>query len=124
MTRKTNHHAFKRLKTNDQVEEENDDEQDDSDHQRYLSKLNKELTRQSPRTKRLLRLMRKTFEGRKKWTMEDRPSVAKVLDVFPPLKKYEQVSNILGYYITCTFVLFSQRSVVHYLIVSTYIHTR
>ena len=68
------------------------EESEDSDYQRHLAKLDKELRRQSPRTKKIGRLMKKTFAERQRWIRTDRPRVSEVLDVFPPLKKSKGVS--------------------------------
>ena len=71
------------------------EESEDSDYQTHLAKLNKELRRQSPRTKKIGRLMKKTFAERWRWIRTDCPRVSEVLDVFPPLKKSKGVSLIL-----------------------------
>lgn len=74
--------------------EENSEKSEDlpeDEYQMLMDKLNMELRSTAPRSKKIKRLMKKTFSYRLNWIKTDRPCMAEILDVFPPLKESKQV---------------------------------
>ena len=62
------------------------------DYDENLSLLQGELVKEKPKSKKVRKLMKTTFGGRRLWILTDRPAVAEVLNVFPTLKKMKYVS--------------------------------
>ena len=72
------------------------DEEDESSYEKMLEKMKQEEARaDGPRNKRIKRLMRGTFKGRRDWIMKDTPKVSEILQVFPSLKQTARVKQLL-----------------------------
>ena len=50
---------------------------------------------ENPSKKKVKRLLKSTFMGRRKWVIDDIPPVRTVLDVYPALQKSRYVSYIM-----------------------------
>ena len=56
-----------------------------------LKRLQEECEKATPKGSLVKRLMTATFSGRRKWILEETPSISDVLQVFPPLKQSQRV---------------------------------
>ena len=64
---------------------------EDETYSGHLQELSLELEESSPRQGKIASLMKKTFRGRRRWIIEERPTVAEVLEKFPCLKRSSRV---------------------------------
>ena len=82
---------------------------DDQSYRRIVKELEKEEAKVIKNRASIEVLMRETQANRRKWIVEERPSIATVLKTFPSLRKYEYVScfqckfNNILYACTCIY---------------------
>ena len=55
-------------------------------YQEGVKELEDEEKKEQPRKKRLRKLMKATFIGRRDWMVKDAPPVSTIMEAFPPLK--------------------------------------
>ena len=65
----------------------------DEDYQEKLQLLTDEYAKDKPKRKTVKNLMKTTFQGRRKWILQDSPPIEDVLKSFPSLKKEKFVST-------------------------------
>ena len=61
-------------------------------HEECVLQLQEECKQTKPSKKKLKRLMKSTYNGRRAWVIKDAPPVTEILEIFPPLKKPKHVS--------------------------------
>ncbi len=61
---------------------------------KVVDELETEEKREEPRNGKIKKMMKQSFAGRRRWIVEDVPTVLDVLEVFPSFKKAETVSAI------------------------------
>lgn len=61
-------------------------------HEECMLKLQEECQQTKPSKKKLQKLMKSTYTGRRAWIIKDAPPVEEILETFPPLKKSKHVS--------------------------------
>ena len=66
---------------------------DDTSYQRHLSALEKEWGKATKNRVAVKMLMAEMAPNRREWILKERPAVHEVLEMYPPLKDFELVSN-------------------------------
>ena len=64
---------------------------DEETYDLHLSQLHKQLSKKTKNKASLLSLMAETAANRRKWIIEERPTVSDVLNKFPTLQEFDMV---------------------------------
>jgi len=65
---------------------------EDTSYQEEVKELEEECKKEKPRRKKLRKLMQATYIGRRDWIIHDKPTVDRIVEIFPPMKKPTHVS--------------------------------